>query len=277
MTINSVLVIFQKIIDISLVWLVFYYLLKNLRNNVKMVLLFKGILFLFIIKIVSDFLNLTTIGLLLEYVMMWGPLALIIIFQPEIRAILEHLGRSQLLGRHKVLSLDEREKLVYEIMNAVDYLRKARIGALIVIERDISLNEYIERSKKIYADISSELIISIFFPRNPLHDGGVIIQGDKITSEGAVFPVSISNKINKRLGTRHRAAVGISEETDAIALVVSEETGRVSIATNGELNYNLSSDDARMILIEELSPKREILLDDEFDADEEVGDINEDN
>ena len=251
--------------------------IKNLRNNVKMVLLFKGILFLFIIKIVSDFLNLTTIGLLLEYVMMWGPLALIIIFQPEIRAILEHLGRSQLLGRHKVLSLDEREKLVYEIMNAVDYLRKARIGALIVIERDISLNDYIERSKGIYADISSELIISIFFPRNPLHDGGVIIQGDKITSAGAVFPVSISNKINKRLGTRHRAAVGISEETDAIALVVSEETGRVSIATNGELNYNLSSDDARMILIEELSPKREILLDDEFDADEEVGDINEDN
>ncbi len=277
MTINSILVIFQKIIDISLVWLVFYYLLKNLRNNVKMVLLFKGMLILFVLKIVSDVLNLTTIGLLLEYVMMWGPLALIIVFQPEIRAILEHLGRSQLLGRHKVLSLDEREKLVYEIMNAVDYLRKTRIGALIVIERDISLNEYIERSKKIYADISSELLISIFFPRNPLHDGGVIIQGDKITSAGAVFPVSISSKINKRLGTRHRAAVGISEESDAIALVVSEETGRVSIATNGELNYNLSMDDARMILIEELSPKKEVLLDDEFEDEEKVGDINEGN
>lgn len=277
MTINSILVIFQKIIDISLVWLVFYYLLKNLGNNVKMVLLFKGMLILFVLKIVSDVLNLTTIGLLLEYVMMWGPLALIIVFQPEIRAILEHLGRSQLLGRHKVLSLDEREKLVYEIMNAVDYLRKTRIGALIVIERDISLNEYIERSKKIYADISSELLISIFFPRNPLHDGGVIIQGDKITSAGAVFPVSISSKINKRLGTRHRAAVGISEESDAIALVVSEETGRVSIATNGELNYNLSMDDARMILIEELSPKKEVLLDDEFEDEEKVGDINEGN
>jgi len=279
MTINSVLVILQKIVDVSLVWLVLYYLLKNLRNNVKMVLLFKGILFLIIIKIISDFFNLTTIGLLLEYVMMWGPLALIIIFQPEIRGILEHLGRSQLLGRHKVLSLDEREKLVYEIMIAVDYLRKARIGALIVIERDISLNEYIERSKKIYADISSELLISIFFPRNPLHDGGVIIQGDKITSAGAVFPVSISNKINKRLGTRHRAAVGITEESDSIALVVSEETGRVSVATNGELNYNLSMDDARMILVEELSPKREVLLDDEFEdeIEEEVGDINEGN
>lgn len=234
-----------------------------------MVLLFKGVLIVIIIKLLSDYLNLTTIGLLLEYVIEWGPLALIIIFQPEIRNILEHLGRKQLLGRHKILTLDEREKLVYEIMNAVDYLRKARIGALIVIERDISLNEYIQRSKAIYADISSELLISIFFPRNPLHDGGVIIQGNKITSAGAVFPISLNSKINKRLGTRHRAALGISEESDCIALVVSEETGKISIAIGGVLNYNLSLDDARMILIEELKPKKEILLDDEFEEEEE--------
>lgn len=276
MTLNSILTIIQKIIDISLVWLVFYFLLKNLRNNVKMVLLFKGILFVIIIKLISDWLNLVTIGLLLEYVIMWGPLALIIIFQPEIRNMLEHLGRSQLLGRHKILSMDEREKMIYEIMSSVEYLKKARIGALIVIERDVSLNDYIGRSKKIYADISAELLISILFPRNPLHDGGVIIQGDKITSASAVFPVSISNKINKRLGTRHRAALGISEETDAIALVVSEETGRVSIAINGVLNYNLSLEDAKMILVEELSPKKEVLLDDEFE-EESTGDINEDN
>ena len=234
-----------------------------------MVLLFKGVLIVIIIKLLSDYLNLTTIGLLLEYVIEWGPLALIIIFQPEIRNILEHLGRKQLLGRHKILTLDEREKLVYEIMNAVDYLRKARIGALIVIERDISLNEYIQRSKAIYADISSELLISIFFPRNPLHDGGVIIQGNKITRAGAVFPISLNSKINKRLGTRHRAALGISEESDCIALVVSEETGKISIAIGGVLNYNLSLDDARMILIEELKPKKEILLDDEFEEEEE--------
>ena len=269
MTLNSVLTIMQKIIDISLVWLLIYFVLKNLKNNIKMVLLFKGVLIVIIIKLLSDYLNLTTIGLLLEYVIECGPLALIIIFQPEIRNILEHLGRKQLLGRHKILTLDEREKLVYEIMNAVDYLRKARIGALIVIERDISLNEYIQRSKAIYADISSELLISIFFPRNPLHDGGVIIQGNKITSAGAVFPISLNSKINKRLGTRHRAALGISEESDCIALVVSEETGKISIAIGGVLNYNLSLDDARMILIEELKPKKEILLDDEFEEEEE--------
>ena len=274
MTLNSVLTILQKVIDISLAWMFVYFILKNIKNNMKMVLLFKGILIIFLIKVLSDALNLTTIGLFLEYVIMWGPLALIIIFQPEIRTMLENLGRKQLLGRHKVLSLDEREKLVYEIMNATDYMRKSRIGGLIVIERDVSLNEYITRSKPLYADISSDLLISIFFPRNPLHDGGVIIQGNRITSAGAVFPISVNSRINKRLGTRHRAALGISEESDAIALVISEETGKISIAIGGVLNYNLSLDDARMILIEELKPKRELLLDEEFDDDGEV-DINE--
>ena len=192
MTISSLIAIIQKIIDISLVWIIIYTVLKNLKNNVKMILIFKGVLIILFVKLVSDYFNLMTVGLLLEYVIMWGPLALIIIFQPEIRNILEHLGRQQILTRHRVLTMDEREKMVYEIMNSIEYLRKSRIGALIVVERDVSLNDYIERSKGIYADISSELLISIFFPRNPLHDGGVIIQGDRITCAGAVFPTSNS-------------------------------------------------------------------------------------
>ena len=278
MTLSSMITVLQKIIDISLVWILIYSVLKSLKDNVKMILIFKGVIVIVFVKLLSDYLNLTTVGLLLEYVIMWGPLALIIIFQPEIRNILEHLGRQQILTRHRVLTMDEREKMVYEIMNAVEYLRKSRIGALIVIERDISLRDYIERSKGIYADISSELLISIFFPRNPLHDGGVIIQGNRITSAGAVFPISLNTKINKRLGTRHRAALGISEESDAIALVVSEGTGKISIAIGGVLNYNLSIDDVRMMLVEELKPKHEILLDDEFEDEEvEGGEKHEDN
>lgn len=271
MTFDNITSLVTKLIDVLLVWFALYYILKNLRKNVKMVLLFKGILMIIIIKIISDFLNLVTIGYLLDYVITWGPLALIVIFQPEIRNVLEQLGRSQLLGRHKVLTVDEREKVVYEITNAMELLKKERIGALMIIERDNSLNEYIQKSKKIYADISSDLLVSIFFPNNPLHDGGVIIQGDKITSAGAVFPTSDNLKISKRLGTRHRAALGISETGDCIALVVSEETGRLSIAMNGELNYNLTIDDVKMILLEELRPKKSIILDEEeVEEDEET-------
>lgn len=258
MTFNNIVTVLKNILDVLIVWFVFYYILKNLRKNVKMVLLFKGIIFIIILKIVSDILELTTIGYILNYLIMWGPLALIIIFQPEIRNVLEQLGRSQLLGRHKVLTVDERERVVYEITSAMEQLRKNRIGALIVVERDNSLHDYIEKSKKIYAEISSDLLISIFFPNNPLHDGGVIIQGDKITSAGAVFPTSDNVKISKRLGTRHRAALGISEEMDCISLVVSEETGRLSMAIGGELFYNLTLEELRLKLLEELRPKKVI-------------------
>ncbi len=273
MTVDGIIDLLKKLLDVLIVWLVLYYILKNLRKNVKMVMLFKGVLFVLILKIFSDLLNLTTISYLLDYVITWGPLALIVIFQPEIRNVLEQLGRSQLLGRHKVLTVDEREKLVYEITNAMDQLRKNRIGALIVIERDQSLNEYISKSKKIYADMSSDLLIAIFFPNNPLHDGGVIIQGDKITSAGAVFPTSDNMRISKRLGTRHRAALGIAEETDCISLVVSEETGRVSLAVNSELHYNLTMDELKLMLLEELRPKKVMVPDEE----ETRGENNDEN
>ena len=260
----------RNILDVLLVWLVLYYVLKSLSKNVKMVLIFKGIIIILILKLVSDILNLVTVGFLLDYVIEWGVLALIVISQPEIRNVLEHIGRSQLLGRHKVLTVDEREKIVYEIVSAMDVLRKSRIGALIVVERDNSLNDYIQKSKKIYAEMSSELLESIFFPNNPLHDGGVIIQGDKITSARAVFPTSDNAKVSKRLGTRHRAALGIAEITDSIALVVSEETGRLSMAFNGQLHYNLTLDEVKITLLEELNPKRKLLI-------KEDGEENENN
>ena len=262
-TATTVISIIKKIIDISIVWLMVYILLKSIRNNVKLTLLFKGVVIIVFLKVISDKCGFTTVGVLLEYIIMYGPLALIVIFQPEIRNILEQLGRNQLLGRHKVLTVDEREHLVYELIQALDYLRKNRIGALIVIERDVSLGNYIDKAKKVYADLTSDLLGAIFYEGNPLHDGGVIIQGDRITCAGAVFPTSSSTKINKHVGTRHRAALGLAEETDAICLVVSEETGRLSVAIKGELYYNLSLDDVRMMLIDELKPKTNSTYDQE--------------
>ena len=270
-TLSDILTVIRKIVDISFVWLIFYCILKNIKNNVKLSLIFKGLLIILFLKVISSAFSLVTVGYLLDYIIQWGPIAIIVIFQPEIRTILEQLGRNQLLGRHKTLTVDEREHLVYELVSAIDYLRKERIGALIVLERDISLGNYIDKAKKLYADLSSDLLIAIFYEGNPLHDGGVIIQGDRITCAGAVFPTSSSPKLNRRLGTRHRAALGLSEETDAICIVVSEETGRVSIALKGEMLYNLTLDDVRMLLIDELKPKQDLdyTEEDEDNVDEE--------
>ena len=253
----NILSIIRSLADILIVWAIFYYILNNIKNNVKLALIFKGVVIIIILKIISSIFNLVTIGVLLQYIIEWGPLALIVIFQPEIRNILEQLGRNQLLGKHKSLTVDERERLVYEIVNACDFMSKKKIGALIVLERDISLGNYIDKAKKLYADISSDLLEAIFYEGNPLHDGGVIIQGNRITCAGAVFPTSSSTKINRNLGTRHRAALGLSEETDALSVVVSEETGKLSACIKGEMLYDLSLEDLRMLLIDELRPKSE--------------------
>jgi len=271
---TTILKLLSKILDIAIVWFMFYQLLKYSRNNFKLTLIFKGVIIIVLLRFLSDLLNLNTIGTILEYIISWGPLALIIIFQPEIRNALESIGRTQLLGRHKTLTVDEREKMVYEIVNALDYLKKNKIGALIVLERDYSLAEYIEPATKLYADITSELLISIFWKNNPLHDGGVIIQGNKITCAGSVFPTSTNQNISKRLGTRHRAALGISEVSDCVSIIVSEETGRVSIAMQSELNYNLSLEDVRIMLLDALQPKKETF----YEADiESEGEENEEN
>ena len=261
----NVMTIIRNLLDIFIVWAIFYYILKNIKNNVKLALIFKGVVFIIILNIISRALSLVTVRVLLEYIIEWGPLALIIIFQPEIRNVLEQLGRSQFLGKHKTLTVDERERLVYEIVHACDYMSKEKIGALIVLERDVSLANYIDKAKKVYADLSSDLLVAIFYEGNPLHDGGVIIQGDRIICAGAVFPTSNSTKIDKNLGTRHRAALGLSEETDSIVVVVSEETGKISICLKGEMLYDLTLDDLRMLLIDELKPKNNA----EYDIEEE--------
>lgn len=271
LTLTTVWSSVTKILDICIIWFMLYFLLKNLKNNVKMVLIFKGVIWLILIKFLSNILNLYTVGTILEYVVSWGPIALIVIFQPEIRNVLEQIGRTQLLGRHKVLTVDEREKVVFELMTAIEHLKKQRIGALIVIERNMSLQEYITPTTKLYADISSQLLEAVFLPPNPLHDGGVIIQGDKLTCAGAVFKTSMNPNVNKKLGTRHRAALGVAEETDAIALVVSEETGRISIACDNYLHYNLTLDEFRLMLLDELKPKAEVF----YDADESEGEEDE--
>lgn len=275
MTLGEIYTIFTKVLDVAILWFIFYYILKYIRKNVKLTLIFKGVLIIVLLKLVSVWLDLNTVGVLLEYVIESVPIAIIVLFQPEIRNVLESIGRSQLLGRHNVLTVDEREKVVYEIMQAVEYMKRNRIGALMVIERDYSLSQYIENANKLYADISSELLISIFFPNNPLHDGAVIIEGDRITCAGSVLPTSMNQSISKRLGTRHRAALGISEVSDAISVVVSEETGRVSIAMDGELNYNLTLEDARMMLIEGLQPKKETFFDAESNLPEEMEEVND--
>lgn len=262
MTVDSLIELFKKILDILLVWELLYFVLKSLRKNVKMVLLFKGVLIIVIVKILSDFLDLVTIGYLIDYVIEWAPLALIIIFQPEIRDALEHLGHTKLLGRHKTLSLGEREKTVHEIVTSVDNLRRQKMGALIVVERDDSLANYINNAQRIYAEVTNPLLTAVFFVNNPLHDGGVIIQGDQIACANAVFPTSDSLNISKRLGTRHRAALGISEQTDCLAIVLSEETGRISLAVGGILLYNLSIDELKIRLLEGLSPSKKLFVGD---------------
>lgn len=270
-TSDSVLIIINKTVDILIVWWIFYHIFKSIKNNVKLALIFKGVLAIAFLKIMADLLNLVTVGTILQYVIMWSPIALIVIFQPEIREILEELGRNQLLLRKKILTVNEREKVVMEIVSALDAMKQEKTGALIVIERDTPLNDYISKAKKVNADVTSYVLQAIFYEGNPLHDGGVIIQGDRIACASAVFPTS-GNIKNKRLGTRHRAAVGLSEQTDALVLVVSEETGRLSIAIRGELYYNVSIEDAKMTLLDELRPKKAL----DF-ADEEEEAIYEEN
>ena len=236
--ITAVSLIF-KLLDVLLVWYVIYKALTLIKGT-KAVQLLKGLLIIVMAKFATYVFGLDTLDWLLQEVIDWGFLAIIIIFQPEIRRALEQIGRGKLFQRPTNQQDDEQTRLVEAMKKSVSYMAKRRIGALISIEKDTGLNEYVETGIKMDSHITSELIINIFIPNTPLHDGAVIIQKNKISAAACYLPLSESAFISKELGTRHRAALGLSEVTDAITVVVSEETGAISITANGNLHRNLS-------------------------------------
>ncbi len=228
-----------KVLDVLLVWYVVYKALTLIKGT-KAVQLLKGLLIVVLAKFATYVFGLDTLDWLLQEVIDWGFLAIIIIFQPEIRRALEQIGRGKIFQRTNNQQEDEQTRLVEAMKKSVSYMAKRRIGALISIEKETGLNEYIETGIKMDASISSELLINIFIPNTPLHDGAVIIKKDQIAAAACYLPLSESAFISKELGTRHRAALGLSEVTDAITVVVSEETGAISITVNGNLHRNLS-------------------------------------
>ncbi|MDM5250823.1 MULTISPECIES: diadenylate cyclase CdaA [unclassified Lysinibacillus] len=234
-------------IDVLLVWYVVYKILTLIKGT-KAVQLLKGIFVIIIARIATDYLGLQTLGWMLKQVIEFGFLAIIIIFQPEIRRGLEQIGRGKLFQRSTSQEEEEQTRLIEAMKKSVSYMAKRRIGALISIEKETGLNEYIETGISLDADISSELLINIFIPNTPLHDGAVIMQKDKVAAAACYLPLSESPFISKELGTRHRAALGLSEVTDAITIVVSEETGAISISLNGNLHRNLSLEEFEELL-----------------------------
>ncbi|WP_076641288.1 diadenylate cyclase CdaA [Lactiplantibacillus plantarum] len=224
---------FVRLLDILAVWFVIYELIVLLRGT-KAVQLFRGIVVIAIIKAVSVLIGLDTVSWIMDQIINWAVIAMVIIFQPEIRRGLEHLGRGSMFARGKRQNEDE-ERMIAELDKAIQYMAKRRIGALMSIKMDTGLEDYIETGIVLDADITGELLINIFIPNTPLHDGAVIIQDNQIKVAAAYLPLSESNLIPKELGTRHRAAVGISEVTDALTIVISEETGEVSITKDNEL------------------------------------------
>ncbi|KAB2330713.1 diadenylate cyclase CdaA [Bacillus mesophilum] len=238
-------------IDILLVWFVIYKLIMIVKGT-KAVQLVKGIFVILLVKIISDQFHLQTLGWMMEQVLLWGFLAIAIIFQPELRRALEQLGRGRFFSRSGHQEEEEQEKLIEAIAKAVDYMAKRRIGALISLERETGMGDYIETGIQLHSKISSELLINIFIPNTPLHDGAVILQKNQVAAAACYLPLSESPFISKELGTRHRAALGISEVTDSITIVVSEETGSVSVTKNGELHRELKSDQFKEMLSKEL-------------------------
>lgn len=242
----------SSVVEIIIVaWFLYqmYWLIKETRAEQ----LLKGILIIVALIPITYMLNMTMLYFLLSRTITLGVLSFVIIFQPEIRRALEHLGRSA-FNEHQ-LAPEERklDDLVTEIVEAVENMSETKTGALIAIERKTMLREIIMTGTLLDARVSAEMIENIFFPNTALHDGAMIIRGDRVYAAGCMLPLTSSNEISKKLGTRHRAAIGLTEQSDAAVIIVSEETGVISLALNGKLVRNYDKDRLKAILMKLLT------------------------
>lgn len=244
-------------LDIALVAVLIYYALKLLlRTRANSV--FKGIIIIFVIAWISDLLQLHTISWAIELILNTGIIVLVVLFQPELRRALDQLGRSkisaQMFNTQRRQRARHSEQVVSEIVKALTNMARKRIGALIVIERQTSLSDIAESGTHIDAEITDPLIENIFEPNTPLHDGAVIIRNERILAAACILKLSDDYSISRELGTRHRAAIGMTESTDAVTLIVSEETGIISMAREGRLTRYLDAKSLTILLTELFAP-----------------------
>ena len=223
------------IVDIGIIWLIFYYALKLVQTNYRTLQIVKGIIVILLIRLVSKTFDLEGVEYIVDAIMNWGVIALIIVFQPEIRSVLEKIGQVNLKNSSRIdLDDQSREELVNELTKAVNYLANNRVGAIISIERSQSLEDYIEKATPIDAMVTYDLLLTIFYEGTTLHDGAVIIRNNRIACASAFYPPT-HRELPPVYGARHRASIGLSEVSDALTIVVSEESGNVSFALGGQL------------------------------------------
>lgn len=244
----------KDIIDVGIVAFIIYKLMMLVRGT-RAVQLLKGIFVLVATWAMSSWLDLYTLKWLMSQMFNWGIVMILILFQPELRRALEQLGRGKFFSRGSSLDAAGLGEQIEEVIRAVRSMSKKKVGALIVFERKTGVSEMIESGIAMESRISSELLMNIFTPNSPLHDGAVIVRGNQIMAAGCYLPLSENPFISKELGTRHRAGIGVSEVSDAISLIVSEETGQVSLAINGLIVRDINEESLISKLHEELSPR----------------------
>ena len=234
------------ILDIGIIAFVIYKILKYIQETRAFQLLM-GLIVLLVATVLSDVLKLYTVNWLLEGLLKVGVIALIVVFQPEIRRALQYLGGIWFRSP-STFNQEESEVLTEAVMTALRYFSRNKVGALIVFERNTYLSDIEVTGVPINADITKELLMNIFYSGAPLHDGAVLIRGDKVIAAGCVLPLTSSTSLSSELGTRHRAGIGVTEVSDAIAVIVSEETGAMSVATNGKISRFMDNNSMRKII-----------------------------